>query len=131
MVDTVSNINLNSENIIRFTCSVGDKLKICQPISYPPVDFAEDADPDHYLAGFIVLDQTLGKFDGMADGSNMCVYYVHEYSGQQIIQYSSKGLGSKQFYLVLDGMTVHDHASIPQGGPAYATYYAQSPEEES
>ena len=126
-----SQINVDSSNVVSFALNVGDKVKICAPINYPPATFPTNVtyDPKYYLNGFIVLDQELGEFQGIPDGSNLCVYYMHNKSGRQIIQYSSDGLGETTFYAVVEAITVHDHASVPQGGPAFATYYAELPED--
>jgi len=130
MVEAPSNLNVDSQNVVSFTLSVGDKVKLCAPVHYPPVTFPSGYDANYYLNGFIVLDQGIGKFEGVPPGSNLCVYYRHQKSGRQIIQYSSDALGDTTFYAILEGITVHDHASVPQGGPAYATYWAEAREEE-
>ena len=132
MVESPSNININSQNVVSFALNVGDRVKLCAPINYLPVTFPTDAAYaiKYYLNGFIVLNQGIGEFEGTPAGSNLCVYYRHKKSGRQIIQYSSDSLGETTFYAILEGITVHDHASIAQGGPAYATYWSESREEE-
>lgn len=120
-------LGLGSENVYTFICSVGDTVEICRPLGYPPVSWGEGKDPSIYLNGFRILYPELGKFDGSP--GNRCVNYVHEQSGSQVIQYMSVGLGTVIFYAVLEGIIIHDHASIPQGGPAFATYYAELPED--
>jgi hypothetical protein len=131
MAVSASNINVDSQNVVSFALSVGDTVKLCAPVNYPPVVFPSDAeyDPKYYFNGFIVLNQELGEFGAVPGGSNLCVYYTHNKSGRQIIQYSSEGLGQATFYAIVDAVTIHDHASIPQGGPAFATYYAELPED--
>jgi len=114
-----------SENVTTMICTVKDKLKLCRPPGYPPVMWGEDADKGVYLNGFRVVYPKLGKFDGAPEGNKEnCVYYRHEKSGRQIIEFMSTDLGRHYFYIILEGVVVHDHASIPQGGPAYATYYS-------
>lgn len=132
MVEAPSNLNIDSQNTVSFALSVGDKVKLCAPVNYLPVSFptGDAYDAKYYLNGFIILDQGIGEFEGTPAGSNLCVYYRHNKSGRQIIQYSSASLGETTFYAILEGITVHDHASIPQGGPAYATYWAETREEE-
>ena len=131
MAVSASTVNVDSQNVISFALSVGDKIKLCAPVNYPPVTFPTNPEyaPEYYLRGFIVLNKELGQFEGSPDGSNLCVYYKHKKSGRQIIQYSSVGLGETTFYAIVEAITVHDHASIPQGGPAFATYYAELPED--
>lgn len=129
MAVSASHINVDSQNVVSFALSVGDKVKLRAPVNYLPVKFPDlpEYDPKYYLNGFIVLDKEIGEFEGTPDGSNLCVYYKHKKSGRQIIQYSSEGLGEITFYAIMDAITIHDHASIPQGGPAFATYYAELP----
>jgi len=117
------NINLDGENVVKFTTRVGDTIQLCPPIAYPAYSDVVGAKE---ALGFVLLDKNLGDFEGKADGSNMCVKYKHKISGKQIIQYISAGLGEKSFYVILDGIQVHDHGSIFQGGPAFATYYAEA-----
>lgn len=131
-------ININSENTVEFTVNVGDVVKLCPPPGYGPMKFSTaqnnlfagtKKDKKQYLKGFIVLKPDLGGLDPdkkMGD----CVAYIHEKSGKQVIQYAARGLGDKYFYAIVSGITVHDHASVAQGGPAFATYFADVPEEE-
>lgn len=128
-VNTSDEINLDGENLVEFVVTVGDLIQICPPVVYPPIPFisGQTAQPTQYMNGFIILKPELGEFEA-SDGN--CVKYRHKKSGKQIIQYASQGLGEKYFYAVVAGITVHDHASIAQGGPAYATYYADVPTEE-
>ena len=120
-----------SDGVITIVCAVNDKFKICRPLGYKPVTWGEDADKKVYLNGFRVVYPELGEFEGKPeDNKDDCVYYRHLKSGRQIIEFVSIDLGNNYFYIVLEGITVHDHASIPQGGPAYATYYSESGEGE-
>ncbi len=125
MALVVDEISIDSENMVKFTIKVGDTVQLCPPIAYPPFEFTGDGvTADYYRNGFVILDQELGKFQTDPPG-NMCVSYKHEISGKQIIQYVSRALGEKVFYVVLDGVQIHDHGSIFQGGPAFATYFAE------
>lgn len=127
-VAVANEVSLDSENIVEFTVSVGDKLQLCPPIARPAITFSKDqSDKKKYRKGFIVLNDKLGEFTA-EDGD--CVIYQHNKSGKQIIQYASAGIGEMSYYAIIDGITVHDHASIYQGGPAFATYYAEVPKEE-
>ncbi|HEC64043.1 hypothetical protein LCGC14_0717000 [marine sediment metagenome] len=125
--DASTEINLDSENVVEFTVSVGDTIKLCPPPSYPPMGFT-NKDTTQYLKGFLILRPDLGKFTGLLGA---CVKYKHEKSGKQIIQFASRGLGEKYFYAIVAGITVHDHASIAQGGPAFATYFSDVPAEQT
>ena len=76
-----------------------------------------------------MLEDSLGKFINITDvtWSDGFVYYEHERSGRQVIRYLSHGLIDVTLYMMVQGIEVHDHASVYQGGPAYATYWAQVP----
>lgn len=125
-------MEFQSDDITTTICAVGDKLKVCRPLGYKPVTWQEGADVDIYLNGFRILYPELGKFEGAPeDNKTNCVYYRHEKSGRQVIEFVSTDLGDNYFYIILEGIVVHDHASIPQGGPAYATYYSEIEEGES
>jgi len=134
------NINPNSPNVSTFTVSVGDVIKIYRPPGYPPFPRNDETTsgfsiPEGYEAtekdayGFKILEETLGKFININDikWKNGFVYYEHERSGRQVIRYLSHGLIDVVLYILVQGIEVHDHASVYQGGPAYATYWAQVP----
>jgi len=123
---------LNTETVTTFTVGVGDRVKIVRPEGFPPCVWV-DKDSRYFLNGFRVMYQDIGEFVGSPNNSADAVYYKHKQSGKQIIQYisdSEEGLGLAVFYVVLQGIQVHDHASIYQGGPAYATYFSEIEEEE-
>ena len=122
-------MKLKSDNIANMSCGVGDKLKISRPIGYKPTTWASDLNEKFFLNGFKVIYTEIGEFEGSPDDTGNHVYYRHKKSGQQIIEFISKGLGTVYFYLVLEGVMPHDHASIPQGGPAYATYFSEAAEQ--
>jgi len=124
----MSNIDIDSQNIVRFTASIGDKIKICAPAHHLPISTKPDnVEADQFSNGFVLYYPNIGSFESGAGAR--CVYYRHKRSGAQIIKYISVGLGTTEFYAIVDGIIVHDHASVYQGGPAYATYYAEVEEE--
>ena len=132
----MTDLRLNSPNVTTFTASVGDVIKITRPLGYPvypPGKTPEDITTSDYEAyGFKILDQELGKFVRL-DEVNLnsgFVYYEHLKSGRQIIRYKSQSIVNTLFYIIVQGIQVHDHASIYQGGPAFATYWAETREEE-
>ena len=112
-----------SENVTTFTCAVGDKMRLCRPVGHKPALDPEGVAETTHLNGFRVVYPELGEFEGK-DGDN-CVFYRHKKSGRQVVEFLSVALGLRYFYLILEGIVVHDHASIPQGGPAYATYFSE------
>lgn len=120
----LSDINIDSENTVSFAVGVGDTVELVRPLGYPPIDYsdADSYDPKYYLNGFRILDEAIGEFEEAS--GNMGVIYKHNQSGKQVIQYTSDGLTTMSFYAILQGITIHDHASVYQGGPAYGTYYA-------
>ena len=130
-ISKFNQFQFKSNNVVSIIGSVGDRFKICQPLHYPPAKLNTYNNNEKIsLAGFTLLDPTVGQFEGMVENSNMCVYYRHLRKGRQIIQYVSKLVGEYVFYIIIDGILVHDHSTIAQGGPAYATYYSRIPQEE-
>jgi hypothetical protein len=123
----VGGIDIDSENVTEFVVGVGETVKLCAPPAYPPAVDPSTASAEggfKHLNGWTILRPELGDFEGNPPGTR-CVFYKHKKSGQQIIQYSSVGIYEISFYAVLAGITVHDHASVAQGGPAFATYYTE------
>lgn len=129
----MTDLRLNSPNVTTFTASIGDVVKITRPIGYPP--YVPGKTPvgatagEYESYGFKILDQNLGKFirTGEITSKSGFVYYEHLKSGRQIIRYKSKSITDILFYIIVQGIQIHDHASIYQGGPAFATYYAELP----
>jgi len=109
--------------VITGRCLPGDKIKICHsPFYNKPAD-----DLENEMNGFSLQDDTLGRLE--IDGENVdCVYYYHDKSGIQVIKFR-EGRSSVMGSLTLEGIAVHDHATVTAGGPAYATYYS-GPQEE-
>jgi hypothetical protein len=132
----MSDLRLNSPNVTTFTASVSDVIKITRPVGYPPYAPgkapAEPTTNEYESYGFKILDQNLGKFIRLdeVDLNSGFVYYQHLKSGRQIIRYKSQTLTDTLFYIIVQGIQIHDHASIYQGGPAFATYWAETREEE-
>ena len=129
-------VPINSSNVVSFVASIGDTVKICRPVGYPPhvlgINY-EYTSSDTSINGFRILYTELGRFvdDDTLGVDDICIRYLHEKSGMQIIEYTAAGAAvTTKFYAILQGIMVHDHASIHQGGPAFATYYAEVPEEE-
>lgn len=118
-----------------FSASPGDVITICRPGGFPPwVEAPEgtSGDDPYERNGFVIVDRNLGKFIGTNAADDGCVDYKHEKSGKQIIQYLAGGCIASNvvFEIIIQPTTVHDHASVYQGGPAFATYYAKTPQEE-
>lgn len=122
---TVGNIDIDSENTVKFVVGVGEKVKVCAPGGYPPATMPVASDSEYkHLNGFTLLRPDIGDFVTPVPG-NRCIYYEHKKSGQQIIRYDSTAIIEKTFYAILESITIHDHASVPQGGPAFATYFTE------
>jgi len=132
----MTDLRLNSPNVTTFTASVDDVIKITRPVGYPAYPAGkEPADPttsEYEAYGFKILDQSLGKFVRLDEVTlkSGYIYYKHTKSGRQILRYKSKSITDVLFYIIVQGVQVHDHASIYQGGPAFATYWAETREEE-
>ncbi|MHA1409735.1 MAG: hypothetical protein ACTSQY_05435 [Candidatus Odinarchaeia archaeon] len=120
------------EQTVTIACLVDDKVRLLRP-PYKGIPFSSQADEKYYRYGFRILKTDLGEFvEDSGDTEKSWVVYHHKKSGKQTIEFISDELGLFKFYVVIQGITVHDHASIVMGGPAYATYFtepAQEPEE--
>ena len=129
----MTDLRLNSSNVTTFTASIGDVVKITRPVGYPVYppgkEPTESTENEYEAYGFKILDQKLGKFIRLDEISSKSgfVYYEHLESGRQIIKYKSQSLTDTLLYIIVQGIQIHDHASIYQGGPAFATYYAELP----
>ena len=129
----MTDLRLNSPNVTTFTASIGDVIKITRPVGYPvysPGKVPIAPTVSKYEAyGFKILDQSLGEFIRLDEVTlkSGFVYYEHLKSGRQIIRYKSQSLTDTLLYIIVQGIQIHDHASIYQGGPAFATYYAELP----
>jgi hypothetical protein len=129
----MTDLRLNSPNVTTFTASIGDIIKITRPVGYPAYAPGKaPANPpsgDYEAYGFKILDQNLGRFIRLKETKlkSGFVYYEHLKSGRQIIRYKAQTLTKILFYIIVQGIQIHDHASIYQGGPAFATYYAELP----
>jgi hypothetical protein len=99
------------------SCRVGKSLTLIRPVGYSAVTGSENA-------GFKMLYPALGEFTEVGEDY---VVYLHKKSGTQIIEFVSNTLGHHVFSAIIQGIIVHDHASIPMGGPAFATYYTEAP----
>lgn len=109
-----------------FYCIVGDELEICHPLFCKGVEM-KSAGETKALRGFRLVYSDLG--DISAGDKWNCVKYHHKKSGKQVIEFT-EDLGFRKSYLVMETVSVHDHSSIPMGGPAFATYYSGAPDEE-
>lgn len=109
----------------KFYCVVGDRLEICHSEYYKGKPHGVDSNSTRN--GFRLINKELGKLEDSEKGN--CVEYLHEKSGQQIIEFV-EDVAQRRSYLVMDTVAVHSHDSIPMGGPAFATYYAGAVEEE-
>ena len=110
-----------------FYCCMGDELEICHPRFCKGVETRSQNPNTVALRGFRLIYPQLGD---LTEGDKWnCVKYHHKKSGKQIIEFT-EDLNLRKSYLVMETVTAHDHASIPQGGPAFATYYAEDYEGE-
>lgn len=115
-----------SPNTTYFSCKVDDKIRIYRPVGYKGIGFTTTLDNKIYRQGFEILYPNLGEFtDDSGDDAETWVVYHHKRSGIQKIKFVSLELGTYEFYFVLQGVIVHDHASVYMGGPAFATYYTE------
>jgi len=117
-----------SANTAYFSCIVEDYVKIIRPEGFRGVVYNSGLDSKVFQYGFEVMYPKLGELisKNSADSTQQSwVIYHHKKSGQQVIKLTSDYLGTNEFFFVLRGITIHDHASIYMGGPAFATYYSE------
>jgi len=124
------NVRIGSPNVTTFAANVGDKITIFRPVGYPyypPDKLPEEVKTATECLGFRLRDEDLGEFTDFDDISYELGYviYQHNKQGQQIISYTSHIMYDTTFYLIIQGLLIHDHASVYTGGPAYATYYTE------
>jgi len=132
MADSDSIVSL-SPNTRFISLVVGDSVRLYRPHGYLGVEYT-NSNTEIYRFGFKILYPTLGKFiadsgdagTAAAPGARSWVTYLHEKSGKQVIEFMSSELGTHKFHIVIQGVLVHDHASIAMGGPAFATYYSET-----
>lgn len=111
-----------SQNV--FSCKVGDTILLTRPLHYKGIEQGDDRKVT--ANGFKILYPALGEFvEHSTDVGKSWVKYKHLKSGQQVIEFRSNDLGVHTFTCVIQGVVVHDHASVDMGGPAYATYYSE------
>lgn len=110
-------------------CAVGDTVEICHSNKFNGVVGAISVENGGVLEsvrlvnGFRVSNSEIGSL-AESDKWN-CVDYTHERPGKQIIEFI-EDVSRRRSYIEVNGsIRIHDHASIPQGGPAYATYYSE------
>jgi hypothetical protein len=75
------------------------------------------------INGFRLSNPNIGTLTSSTKWN--CINYNHNKSGKQIIEFIEDMAWRRSYIEVIGTIHVHDHASIPQGGPAYATYFAE------
>lgn len=119
---TIYDATDKSQTII--SCNVGNTVLLTRPLYYKGIEQGDDKEVA--VNGFRILYPALGKFiEHSTDEGKSWVKYQHLRSGQQVIEFRSRDLGTHVFTCVIQGIVVHDHASVDMGGPAYATYYSE------
>ena len=111
-------------------CAPGDSVRICHSPYFKGV-----ADAD-LVNGFRLSYPDMGSLSASTDGGDNdgsdgwnCVEYSHENYGTQVVEFI-ENMSRRRSYIQVEGnIPIHDHASIPQGGPAYATYYSEIEED--
>jgi hypothetical protein len=70
--------------------------------------------------GFYVENEEVGEITPMTD--KVGVIYEHKYPAENNIYFYS--LTGEVCIIIVGKVPVHDHSSIPMGGPAYGTYFS-------
>lgn len=113
-----------------FYCAAGDELEICHPLFCKGMETAKSTNEDlKALKGFRLIFPELGDITECVPKKWNGIRYHHKKSGQQIIEFT-EDLGLRRSYLIVETVSPHDHGTIAQGGPAFATYYSGGPQEE-
>lgn len=111
-------VNLSAGTTTTFFAMPGSTIKVTRPLGFPPGEGG----------GFSLVEPIHGT---IMETTIDYIKYKHESFGRQVIKYLSHGgLYPMTFYLTVDSISLHDHASIATGGPAFATYYTNVPQEE-
>ena len=105
-------------------CSVGDIVKICHSKNFRGIEASE------LKRGFRLSNPELGELTETGVNEWNCVYYRHNYPGKQVVEFIEAQARRRSYIEISGSIRLHDHASIPQGGPAYATYYSELDEDE-
>jgi len=121
-IKSYSTSSIDQRTATFFTVGVGESIRICPHITDPPAT-ADNNSTSGSVRGFILSNTEIGEL--IEDPkSEICVIYKHKKSGKQLLIYPTGGLSKRIFYAVLTGIVPHDHASVYQGGPAFATYFS-------
>lgn len=116
--------NQGSLGITVFECTVGDTIEVC----HSKLVMAHEG--EDRVRGFKMSEPDMGNLVENSDKSN-CVDYTHTKAGKQVLEFKERYLSKLSYIEIAGSIRVHDHSSIPQGGPAYATYYSEIEEEEA
>jgi len=111
----------------KFYCIVGDRLEICHSEYYKGKPHGDPTDA--HRNGFRLIYPKLGKLEASTSKKGNCVEYLHEKSGQQVVEFV-EDVAQRRSYLVMETVAVHSHDTIAMGGPAFAAYYSGQPREE-
>lgn len=105
-------------------CSVGDTVRICHSKHFRGIEASE------LTRGFRLSNPDLGELTDTGVDEWNCVNYIHKYPGKQVVEFIEAQARRRSYIEISGSIRIHDHASIPQGGPAYATYYSEIEENE-
>lgn len=112
-------------------CGVGDTVRICHSSNF------RAAQDSTLVSGFRLSYPNMGSLSESSSGGDNsgtdgwnCAEYHHKFAGTQVIEFT-EDMSRRRSYIQVNGnIPLHDHASISQGGPAYATYYSEIEEDE-
>lgn len=81
-----------------------------------------------HIFGFVSEIETVGTIEDIP-GEDVKIRYTHlKNESNRIYFYTAN---NEKYSIVIIAMPLHDHSSIPQGGPAFGTYYYDKPSEEN
>lgn len=78
--------------------------------------------------GFVSENEAVGTIENVPGSEDIAVRYSHlKNETNRIYFYTSN---NEKYSIAIIAMPLHDHSSIPQGGPAFGTYYYDKPTEQ-
>ena len=81
-----------------------------------------------HIYGFVVENETVGTIEDIP-GDDVAIKYSHLKNETNRIFYYTANM--EKYIIAIISMPLHDHSSIPQGGPAFGTYYYDKKQEET
>ena len=123
----VSTLNMSAGTYVEITVPVDASVGQGQfPLDKARTVKVNGKDTKH-VYGFVVENDTVGIVEEIP-GTDLKVKYSHLKNETNRIFYYTANM--EKYIIAIIAMPLHDHSSIPQGGPAFGTYYYDKPTEQ-